>query len=73
MDRLADAWREVEERYGFESESPDISARAVMGIALLLALESTHNSSFDRDRALALVTEGTMGGFFPAFDPGEKR
>jgi AcrR family transcriptional regulator len=73
MDRLADAWREVEERYGFETESPDISARAVMGIALLLALESTHNPSFDRDRALALVTEGTMGGFFPDFDPGDKR
>ena len=73
MDRLADAWQEVEKRYGFEFESPDISARAVMGTALMLALESTHNPDFDRDRALALVTEGTMGGFFPAFDPGEKR
>jgi len=73
MDRLADAWREVERRYGFEFESPDISARAVMGTALLLALESTHNPKFDRDRALALVAEGTMGGFFPAFDPGSKR
>lgn len=70
MDRLADAWREVEKRYGFEFESPDISARAVMGTALLLALESTHNPKFDRDRALALATEGTMSGFFPAFDPG---
>ena len=39
MDRLADAWREVEARYGFEAESPDISARAVMGSALILALE----------------------------------
>jgi AcrR family transcriptional regulator len=73
MDRLADAWREVEKRYGFEFESPDISARAVMGTALLLALENHHNPQFDRDRALALVTEGTMTGFFPAFDPGEKR
>lgn len=73
MDRLADAWREVEKRYGFEFESPDISARAVMGTALLLALENHHNPSFDRDRALALVTEGTMSGFFPAFDPSEKR
>ncbi|HEY6531615.1 MAG TPA: helix-turn-helix domain-containing protein [Acidimicrobiales bacterium] len=72
MDRLADAWRAVEERYGFEFESPDISARAVMGIALLLALESKHNPKFDRDRALALVTEGTMGGFFPSFDPAGK-
>ena len=73
MDRLADAWREVEERYGFEFESPDISARAVMGTALLLALESTHNPKFDRERALTLVAEGTMGGFFPAFDPGSAR
>jgi AcrR family transcriptional regulator len=73
MDRLADAWREVERRYGFEFESPDISARAVMGTALLLALENHHNPRFERDRALALVTEGTMSGFFPAFDPGAKR
>src|SRR5688572_13581627 len=39
MDRLAAAWREVEVRYGFEFEHPEISARAVMGIALILALE----------------------------------
>src|ERR1700755_530170 len=35
MDRLAEAWREGEDRYGFEVESPRISARAVMGIALV--------------------------------------
>src|SRR5262249_33803114 len=70
MDRLAEAWREVEARYGFESESPDISARAVMGIALMLALESHHNNRFDRDRALALATEGTIKGFFPALASG---
>ncbi len=69
MDRLAEAWREVEERYGFETESPDISARAVMGIALILALEGRHNRQFDRDRAVALVSEGTFKGFFPSFDP----
>ena len=33
MDRLAEAWREVEDRYGYPFESPDISARAVMGMA----------------------------------------
>jgi AcrR family transcriptional regulator len=65
MDRLAKAWREVEGRHGFESESPDVSARAVMGIALMLALESHHRARFDRDRAIGLVTEGTMTGFFP--------
>jgi AcrR family transcriptional regulator len=65
MDRLATAWREVERRYGYEFESHDISARAVMGIALVLALESRHNSQMDRERALKLVTEGTLHGFFP--------
>jgi AcrR family transcriptional regulator len=73
MDRLAAAWRDVEVRYGFEFESPDISARAVMGIALVLALEIRHVKDFDRDRALELVSEGTMTGFFPAFDPSGRR
>jgi AcrR family transcriptional regulator len=73
MDRLADAWRDVEGRYGFELESPDISARAVMGIALILALESHHNNRFDRDRALKLVTEGTIKGFFPSLSPTLRR
>lgn len=73
MDRLADAWRDVEGRYGFELESPDISARAVMGIALILALESTHNNRFDRDRALKLATEGTIKGFFPSLSPTLRR
>lgn len=73
MDRLADAWREVEARYGFETESPDISARAVMGIALILALESHHNSRFDRDRAVTLASEGTFDGFFPSVDPATRK
>jgi AcrR family transcriptional regulator len=65
LDRLAEAWREVEQRYGFEFESPDISARAVMGIALLVALEGRYTGGFDRDRAISLVSEGTVNGFFP--------
>jgi AcrR family transcriptional regulator len=69
MDRLAMAWREVEARYGFESESPDISARAVMGIALVFAIEAHNNTKFDRDRAVQLASEGTIGGFFPSMDP----
>jgi AcrR family transcriptional regulator len=73
MDRLAAAWGEVEVRYGFELEHPEISARAVMGIALVLALESRHTKDFDRDRALELVSEGTMTGFFPAFEPSKRR
>lgn len=73
MDRLGEAWRAVEDRYGNTFESPDISARAVMGIALITALERHHNPRFDRDRALRLVSEGTIRGFFPAIDPGHRR
>jgi AcrR family transcriptional regulator len=69
MDRLGEAWKEVEDRYGFELQSPEISARAVMGMALILALESHHNDRFERDRAIALMTEGTIKGFFPTIQP----
>jgi AcrR family transcriptional regulator len=73
MDRLAEAWREVEDRYGFPFESPDIAARAVMGMALLLALESRHAKEFDRDRAVSLISKGTVKGFFPAIEPTKRR
>ncbi|CUU55265.1 TetR family transcriptional regulator [Frankia sp. CcI49] len=73
MDRLADAWRDVEDRYGFEFESPDLSARAVMGIALILAMESRHNDLFNRDRAVTLITESTIKGFFPVLEPSRRR
>ncbi|MGZ4695393.1 MAG: TetR/AcrR family transcriptional regulator [Acidimicrobiales bacterium] len=73
MDRLGAAWKDVEARYGFEFESPDISARAVMGMALIVALETHHNNRFDRDRALTLMTAGTVKGFFPTIEPGLRR
>ena len=73
MDRLAQAWREVEDRYGFPFETSDISARAVMGIALIMALESQHNRHFDRDRAVALISEGTLNGFFPPNEPEQRQ
>jgi AcrR family transcriptional regulator len=69
MDRLGSAWKEVSVRYGVDSESYDISARAVMGVALILALESRFNSGFDRDRAVAVASEGTLTGFFAALEP----
>ena len=69
MDRLAEAWREV----GFPFESPDISARAGMGMALILALESHHSKKFDRDRAVALIGAGTVKGFFPTIQPTRGR
>jgi AcrR family transcriptional regulator len=73
MDRLGTAWRQVEVRYGIESTTHDVSARAVMGVALILALESRNNSQFDRDRAVALASEGTLGGFFPTLGPDSRR
>jgi AcrR family transcriptional regulator len=73
MDRLAKAWREVEDRYCFPFESPDISARAVMGMALILALESHHGKKFDRNRAVNLISEGTVKGFFPTIEPARRR
>jgi AcrR family transcriptional regulator len=73
MDRLAEAWRQVEARYGIESEAQDITARAVMGVALILALESHHNRKFDRERALTLASEGTFRGFFPSVEPANRR
>jgi AcrR family transcriptional regulator len=72
MDRLADAWREVAERHGLEFELLDMSARAVMGTALILALESHYGDGFDGDRAVALVSKGTMTGYFPQ-PPGKGR
>jgi AcrR family transcriptional regulator len=69
MDRLAKAWGEVEDRYGFPFESPDVAARAVLGMALMLALEKTHAATFDRERAMTLISDGTVKGFFPAILP----
>jgi AcrR family transcriptional regulator len=69
MDRLAEAWRAVEDRYGDPFESTDLSARAVLGMALMLALEKTHAAKFDRERALAIISAGTVKGFFPAIPP----
>jgi len=57
----------------FAVESPDISARAVMGMALILALESHHGKKFDRNRAVKLISEGTVKGFFPALEPSARR
>ena len=68
MDRLAEAWREVKDRYGFPFESPDISARAVMGIALVQALENRHGRKANRSRSIALLSQGTITGFFPTLD-----
>jgi AcrR family transcriptional regulator len=69
MGRLGAAWRAVEERYGSDEAPPEVAARAVMGIALMTALEAHHDRGFDRDPAIAALTEGTMNGFFPPLVP----
>jgi AcrR family transcriptional regulator len=73
MDRLAQAWQAVEDRYGYEGESPDVSARAVMGIALMMALERHYNGRFDLDRAVGLASAGTVRGFFPQMSRSRRR
>ncbi len=65
MDRLGDAWNAAAERLGVEMESPDLSARAVMGVALMTALEHHHNDRFDVEQALDTLSERTIDGFFP--------
>src|SRR5262249_28167147 len=65
MDRLAQAWRVVQDRHGVPFESPEISARAVMGMALMMALESHHGKKFNRERA-AVLSKATVKGFFSA-------
>jgi AcrR family transcriptional regulator len=69
MDRLAGAWQEAADRHGIELESPDVSARAVMGVSLVLALELRHGRRFDRDRGIARASTGTIEGFFPPVPP----
>ena len=57
MDRLASAWEDVEDRQGIAVESTDLAVRAVMGIALMVAIESHHSTRFDRERAIELMAE----------------
>ncbi len=65
MDRLGAAWQEAGARYGRDLESTDVSARAVMGMALIVALERHHDERADRDRTIRRISVGTLDGFFP--------
>ncbi|UDY36632.1 TetR/AcrR family transcriptional regulator [Dermatobacter hominis] len=68
MDRLASAWQGVEERFGVEVGLTPISTRAVIGTALILALESTHSEGGEVSREMFDgVARGTARGYFPAF------
>jgi len=73
MDRMADAWREIEGHYdGFEMESPEVSARAVMGIALMISIESRYGNGLDHEQTIALIGQRTLQGFFPIFKRGTR-
>ena len=65
MDRLGSAWQAVADRHGHKVDPQNMTARAVMGQALILALESRHAQGFDRERAIYQMAEGTIGGFYP--------
>lgn len=69
MDRLAGAWAEVEERYGLDIDLTEMSARAVMGTALILAIESEYAKERpDRAAVSQRAALGTARGFFPPID-----
>ena len=65
MDRLAEAWATVEHRNGGPAGLSGISARAVMGTALILALEQTHTEGAIDREVYADAALGTLRGFFP--------
>jgi hypothetical protein len=73
MDRLGAAWKEVQGRYGPAPETSDITARAVVGAALILSLEGQLNDQFDSERAIDVTAEGNINGFFPKVKARQRR
>jgi AcrR family transcriptional regulator len=65
MDRLARAWADVHARYGMGHDLAAVSARAVMGTALILALESTYAKGGVDRQVFDAAAAGTGAGFFP--------
>ena len=72
MDRLADAWSQVEKRVGFETESPT-SPATLSWASPDPRPRRRNNPKFDQSRAVALVAEGTVDDFFPTLGPRAKR
>ena len=70
MDRLAQAWAEAEERHGLDVELAAISARAVMGGALVLAIESTHGDRKVSRETFEGLALGAARGYFPSVGSG---
>lgn len=65
LDRLGAAWQAAAKRNGLHVDAPEVAVRAVTGMALLAALESRYDPGVDRERTLRVLSEGTLGGFFP--------
>jgi len=65
MDQLGEAWAEVQRRHGVEGHHPEVAARAVMGMALLMAIDSHYGAGRPDDDLLQTMTQGTCLGFFP--------
>jgi AcrR family transcriptional regulator len=70
MDRLGHAWADAEQRHGLDVDLAAISARAVMGSALVLALESAHGRDRPTRDTFERVALGASQGYFPAIDAG---
>jgi AcrR family transcriptional regulator len=69
MDRLAGAWAKAEALYGLDIDLAAISARAVMGGALVLALESAHGADAPTRDTFERFAVGAAGGYFPPIEP----
>ena len=68
MDRLASAWAKAEERHGLDVDLAAISARAVMGSALILALESAHAVEKPTRDTFERLAVGAAQGYFPPIE-----
>lgn len=69
MNRLASAWAEFQRRYDVDESLAPASARAVMGSALVLALEGAYSKDgVDRAQRFEEMATGMSHGFFPDFD-----
>ena len=73
MDRLAAAWQAVGDRHGVKLTPQGPTARAVMGMTLMLALDSKYGQGTDRDHGVAVMVEGTINGFYPHLSAGLRR
>jgi hypothetical protein len=70
MDRLARAWADAEQRHGLDPAMAAISARAVMGGALITALESIYAAGELGADTFGHLALGAARGYFPPIEAG---